>query len=33
MEKKWEIEDCGFLEIDYSDGAASLIRTEGISSD
>jgi len=30
MEKKWEINDCGWLEIDYSDGKSSLVRTEGI---
>ena len=33
MEKKWEIEDCGFLEIDYAGGKASLVKTEGISSE
>jgi broad specificity phosphatase PhoE len=30
MEKKWEIDDCGWFEIDYSDGKSSLVKTEGI---
>ncbi len=30
MEAKWEIADCGWLEIDYFNGKASLVRTSGI---
>ena len=30
MEKKWEINDCGWFEIDYSDGKSSLVKTEGV---
>lgn len=30
MEKKWEIDDCGWFEIDYSGGKASLVRSEGV---
>jgi broad specificity phosphatase PhoE len=33
MEKKWEISDCGWLEIDYLNHKASLIKTEGITSE
>lgn len=30
MEKKWEIDDCGWFEVEYSDGKASLVKTEGV---
>ncbi len=30
MEKKWEIDDCGWFEIDYLKGNTTLVRSEGI---
>lgn len=33
MEKKWEISDCGWLEIEYLKNKASLIKTERITSE
>lgn len=32
-EAKWEIADCGWFEIDYADGKATLIRSDGVTSD
>lgn len=30
MEKNWNIADCAWLEIEYSNGKASLVKTEGV---
>jgi broad specificity phosphatase PhoE len=30
IEKKHDIEDCAWLEVDYSDGKASIIKTKGV---